>query len=497
MNRLLLIALAAVVMVSGAGCVDRETLARNEKTKEVTLSKQIPVMAKAFSPQDVNETVEVTGQFQVEQDSSVGAQIAGRLTSVYVKEGDSVSAGQVIAVQETADLQSRLNQALSQAAAARAQLSQAQADAAAAPQRTSAAVRAAEARVAQAKQRLAKLRNGSRSEEKAQAEAQVARAESDMKTAKAVMERARRLFAEGALAKADVEASENRYDNAMAAYKAAIESRSIVKDPIREEDMKVAEQDLAASQEALRIEKTTKSLDVTYRDRVDAAKANLRSAEESIKLARKALGDATIRAPYSGRIVGRPAQPGTVLGPGSPVARIVTADSVYFEAQVPENKVSQISQGLSVDILVDALGGSTLKGTVQTINPVATSVARLYTVRVLVRDRADMLKPGMFGKGQMIVGVKRGVYVLPEQSVRQDGDESSVMVVVDGKAKKKSITKGETVGSSIYVTGLKQTDVVVIRGQDNLMEGTEVRIENSNGKSESDPAAAPKAEDKE
>lgn len=491
MNRLPLFALAAVLLLAASGCVNRERQAQNERTKEVIGDPTVPVSILAVFPQTINEEVEITGQFQVDQDSVIGAQISGRLAQVFVQEGSVVSAGQVIARMESRDQESRLRQALSQVDAARAQLQQAQSDAVAAPQRSAASVRSAEARVSQAKQRLAKLQNGSRTEEKTQAEIAVVRAESDMKTAKTAMDRARRLFTEGAIAKADVEAAENRYDNTLAAYRTALESRSLTKDPTRSEDLKVAEQDLVAAQEALRIEKTTRSLDVTYKDRVDAARANLRSAEEGVTLARKALEEATIKAPYSGRIVDRPAQTGVVLNPGSPVARIVSVDSVYFEAQVPENKVSQITPGIPVNIQVEALNNSNLRGTVVVVNPLASSVARLYTVRVKVLDSAASLKPGMFGKGNLVVGTQSGIYMLPDESVKVDGNTATVMVIEGDKAKQLKVQPGRIVGSKIIVRGLTAGAKIVIRGQEGLLDGAKVRIEDPKAV-EADAADAPK-----
>ncbi len=491
MNRLPLYALAAVFLFTAPGCVDRDRQAQNEETKKVIGDPSVPVTVLTVFPQSIDDEVEMTGQFQVEQDSVIGAQISGRLSQVFIQEGSLVSAGQVIARMESRDQEARLRQALSQVDAARSQLQQAQADAAAAPQRSTSAVKSAEARVAQAKQRLAKLQNGSRSEEKAQAEIAVARAESDMKTAKAAMERARRLFAEGAIAKADVETAENRYDNTVAAYRTALESRSLVQDPARSEDLRSAEQDLVAAQEALRIEKTNKSLDVTYTDRVNAARANVRSAEEGVNLARKALEEAAIKAPYSGRIVGRPAQIGVVLNPGSTVARVVSDDSVYFEAQVPESKVSQITPGVPVKIQVDALGGTNLRGTVSVINPMATSVARLYTVRVKVADSAAMLKPGMFGKGSLVIGTQSGIYLLPDESVKVDGSNATVMVIEGDKAKRVNVQPGRIVGSKIIVRGLTSGAKVVTRGQEGLMDGALVRIEDPKAV-EANAGAAPK-----
>ncbi len=491
MNRLPLIALAAVFLLAASGCVDRERQAQNERTKEIIGDPTVPVSVLAVFPQTINDEVEITGQFQVNQDSVIGAQVSGRLSQVFVQEGSVVSAGQTIARMESRDQESMLRQALSQVDAARAQLKQAQSDAVAAPQRSAASVRSAQAKVAQAKQVLAKLRNGSRNEEKAQADIAVARADSDMKTAKIALDRARRLLNEGAIAKADVEDAENRYDNTLAAYKSALENRSLVQDPTRTEDLRVAEQDLVAAQEALRIEKTNRSLDVTYKDRVDAARANVRSAEEGVTLARKALEETTIKAPYAGRIVDRPAQTGVVLNPGSPVARIVSSDSIYFEAQVPENKVSQISAGTPVNIQVDALGGSTLRGTVVLVNPMASSVARLYAVRVKVLDSAAMLKPGMFGKGSLIVGRQSGIYMLPDESVKVDGNTGTVMVIEGEKAKQVKVQPGRIVGSKVIVRGLTPGAKVVIRGQEGLLDGAKVRIEDPKAV-EADAAEAPK-----
>lgn len=491
MNRLPLFALATVILLTASGCANRERQAQNERTKAIIGDPTVPVSVLAVYPESINEEVEITGQFQVDQDSTIGSQAAGRLAQVFVQEGSVVSAGQVIARVESRDQEARLRQALSQVDAARAQLQQAQADAAAAPQRSGAAVRSAEARVVQAKQRLAKLQNGSRSEEKAQAEIAVARAESDMKTAKIALDRARRLFNEGAIAKADVEAAENRYDNTLAAYKTALESRSLTQDPTRSEDLRVAEQDLVAAQEALRIEKTNRTLDVTFKDRVDAARANVRSAEEGVTLARKALEETSIKAPYSGRIVDRPAQPGVVVNPGTPVARIVSSGSVYFEAQVPENRISRITAGVPVNIQVDALGQSNLRGTVTTVNPLASSVARLYTVRIKMLDSAEMLKPGMFGKGNLVVGSQSGVFMLPDESVKVDGKTATVMVIEGDTAKQLKVEPGRIVGSKIIIRGLTSGAKVVIRGQEGLLDGAKVRIEDPKAV-EADAAAAPK-----
>src|SRR5437870_4436843 len=57
---------------------------------------------------DISKTVEVTGSLVALQDVMVGARLAGRLKSVFVHEGDPVTAGQVVAVMDTADYASQV-----------------------------------------------------------------------------------------------------------------------------------------------------------------------------------------------------------------------------------------------------------------------------------------------------------------------------------------------------------------------------------------------------
>src|SRR6185436_5794422 len=108
--------------------------------------------------------------------------------------------------------------------AARSTLQQAQSDARVGPTKSDSNVRAAQARLSQAKARYEKAKNGSRSEERTQAEWGVKKAKSDMDTAKAALDRANRLYAEGAIAKVDVENADNKYQNALAAYEGALQN---------------------------------------------------------------------------------------------------------------------------------------------------------------------------------------------------------------------------------------------------------------------------------
>ena len=116
------------------------------------------------------------------------------------------------------------------------------------------------------------------------------------------------------------------------------------------------EEDVRAAEQQLAIDKSNKRLDVLYTQRVESATANWEAARSTLRLAQIALENATIRAPFSGRISGKPLQPGTYVAPGVEVARIVGTGGAYFEAEVPESQVATVQPGMSVEVSIDALG---------------------------------------------------------------------------------------------------------------------------------------------
>lgn len=451
-----------------AGCVNRDAQAQADKNKQMNEDPKIPVTLQTVMGQTVNDEIEVTGQISADDDTVVSATSAGKLVSVTVRDGDMVAAGQMIAMIESTDARTRVSQAMAQVDAARAQLQTAINDSKAGPARTSAAVRAAEARVKQVENNVQKLKNGARDQDRAQAKLQVQRAQTDLSLAKTSVDRARKLFTEGAIARADLEVAENRYELAMTAYRSALESQSLIENSVRPEDLAIAQQELAAAKEQLRVEKANKSLDSNFTQRIEAARANLRSAQEQVNIAQKALSDTVVRSPFSGRVSGKPLQSGTVVAPGVTIARIVSTSGLYFEPEVTESQVSEIEPGTAVEVTVKAIGGAVLTGTVVSINPVASKVARLYTLRVAVNETLGRLKPGMFATGNLVVGKQEGIFLVPEPAVIVDGENSSVFIAVDGKAKRAQVKVKGRRGTNLMLTGLRSGDKVIVGGSNKV-----------------------------
>lgn len=463
-------------LVALGGCVDRAAQKQAKETARIVTDPTTFVTVEPAKTEDVPNYLNLTGQITTSEDVTVGAKNAGRIVAVYVKDGDQVSAGQAVALQETADAMSRVSQAQAGVNSARASLEQAKIDRDTAPARTSAAVRASQARVAQAKSQLAKLLNGAREEDRRSAEIAVERAKSDLDLAEKNLARQRNLYKEGAVALTEVEQAENKQANALAAYKSALEQLRVARDASRPEDIEAARESLRQAEEQLKSDQATKKSDPLYEQRVQAAQANYQSALDSLALARQALADMTLRAPVSGRVSGRPLQPGAYAGPGTAVAHVIGAGGAYFDAQIPEVDVAKIKPGQQVDVTISAVGDAKFAGTVRSVDPLASSVGRIYSARVELADPSNSLKPGMYASGQLLLGVDTAAVTVPTAAILTDGAANRVFVMNGEKAKRVDVKVVRGFGLRSIVTGVSPGDQVIVRGQSTLVDGSAVKI---------------------
>jgi RND family efflux transporter MFP subunit len=474
MNRIVPIVFLAITL---AGCVDRAAQQQAKRTEQLLTETVKPVVAVDVATRTLEEVLTVSGEIQTADDTLVGAKVGGRLVAVYVRDGDPVRPGQVIARQETADSMARLQQAQAQANAARAAYQQALRNQQIGPSKSTSAVKSAEAQLKSAKAQLAKLRAGARDEERVQSQASVAAAKSNLDTAKNDLDRSRNLYAEGAISKQQLEAAENRYASALAQYETALQNWNMIERGTRREDLIAAEQQVAIAEEALRTAKENQRLDPILRDQVQSARANLDAALAGVRLAQQSVEDAIIRSPFSGRVSGKPTQVGAYVGPGSAVARIVGVEGVYFEGEIPESLIQRVQPGRQVDVTIEALDNLRLSGTVVAVNPLGQEVGRIFKARVRLDNPGPLVKPGMFGTGRIVVRTIPDAIVVPQSAVLTQGSQQYVFIVAGDAAKRTPVTTGLTQDGVVQVDGLRVGDKVIVRGQTQLIDGAKVKVE--------------------
>lgn len=462
------------------GCADRESQQNAKAQAEMLADTTIPVTVVKPERRDVTETLEVSGSLDTLDFVQVGAKVGGRLVSVSVREGSRVRAGQVIAQVETTDLRLQVEQARAALQQALARRAEAELQVVMTPEQTEAAVRQAEAQLESARARLDLLRAGARTQEKEQAKARVNQAKAQLDKAKADLDRVRRLYEQEAVAKADLDAAQATYDQALAAYQQAVEAYDLLVEGTRPEEIRQAEQAVRQAEEALRSARANRAMDSIRRRQLEQAEAAVAQARAALRLAEAGLADAAVVAPFDGYVTGKPAQVGQVVAPGTPIATLVGLQGVYFDAQVAETDIVRVKEGQRVMIRVDAVRDRQFEGTVIALNPVGSELGRLFSVRIGIADPEQVLRPGMFARGQVELDVLPGSLVLPAETILREGDKTFVWIRkgADG-VEKAEVQVTETADSIVRVSGISEEDEVVLDGKEKLLPDSKIRVEHS------------------
>jgi RND family efflux transporter MFP subunit len=478
-NKLSLISsssLALVIAFAAVGCVDRKAQVSAAETGKIIGDPIRQISVTPVIVKDIVEKLEINGEVVTSQDAQISSQSGGKLVRVDVKDGDTVTAGQVIATLDNENLRYQSDQARAGLSSAQSQLNQAIRNAKLTPSRSKAAVKQAEAALRGSRIQLQKSLNGARSEEREQTQINLRSAKSNLQTSKKQLERIKTLVSEGALAESQLDEAKNAYEIALAQYENAVQSASLIKSTVRPEDIAADRENVRQAEQGLESAKASLRLDSLLTDQIASAKAQVQSAQATLLVAEKNLREAKVRSPFTGRIYGRPLQAGTVINPGTPVARIVGTNGIYFEGQVPSNKIQNVKLGTEVEVTVDAIKGSTLPGTVLAISPIGEDIGRLFNVRIQLKSYVGGVKPGMYARGSVTLSTLPNATLVPTTAIINRDGKNYVMAAVGNKAKKIFVTPGVRQGDLIDAKGLPSDTSVITSGQGALVDGSKIKV---------------------
>lgn len=427
----------------------------------------------------MTDLIEVSGQIKALKWTSISANKAGKIISVPYREGDTVSAGAVVAIQDTADLASMVRQAEAGVLQAKARLSQAVTGAGVSDTQTEAGIAQAKAALDSAKASLQLIKKGARNQEVKSAENAVASAEANAKNAEITLKRTRDLYAQGAQSKQQMDMVQMQYDIANAQLDTAQQQLSIVKSGARDEEIIAAQKRVEQADEAYKSALSTRANKSLRQEDIKTAKAGVAQAEAQLSYAQQQLNDAYLRTQVGGIVSKRNVEPGQTVGTGTILMEIVALDSIYFEATVSEMDIAKIKMNQTVAVSIDALPGRKFAGTVQKILPVADSSSRQFTLRIRIDNRSGELKPGMFARGGIEIGRHANVVIIPKDAIISSKDGLAVYVVEGNTAKQKVVKLGyETREEAEALSGVRAGDKLVVLGQDKLSDGVKVNAVN-------------------
>jgi RND family efflux transporter MFP subunit len=221
---------------------------------------------------------------------------------------------------------------------------------------------------------------------------------------------------------------------------------------------------------------------------VEAAQALVRSYEDSIKAGRaqaQAVRDLgqylQIKAPFDGIITERNVHPGALVGPGSgstPLLRLHQISRLRLVVAVPETLVGAIVKGARVPFTVPAYPGETFYGVVNLIAHDLDEKTRTMAVELDVRNPDLRLGAGMYPEVQWPVRRPQPSLLVPPTTIVTTTERTFVIRVRNGVAEWVNVNRGARVGDLIEIFGaLKDGDLIVRRGTDEIREGTKVNAQ--------------------
>ncbi len=214
----------------------------------------------------------------------------------------------------------------------------------------------------------------------------------------------------------------------------------------------------------------------------DIATGQVEQATAQADLAKSQLDATVIRSPLTGRVSYRDAEVGELVGTSSLVFIVIDDRSVLVEAGLSERVVGSVRKGMSMQLVVPALGNAVLTGVVDSVSPAADPRTMQYSVKVRVANPDGALKSGMLARLRVPLETRKGAILVPERSTFSENGNDYVFVVAQAEgtgqvARKRLVTLGETDGSSVEVTsGLAQGELVVTAGQEFLDDGDRVIV---------------------
>jgi cobalt-zinc-cadmium efflux system membrane fusion protein len=174
-----------------------------------------------------------------------------------------------------------------------------------------------------------------------------------------------------------------------------------------------------------------------------------------------------LRAPVPGSVIERTAVVGQMLDPASPAFRIGDLSTLWLTVHAFERDAVRIRQGVDARLAFPALPGQDFQGKVTVVGGQVERESRTVPIRIAVRNRSGLLRPGMSATATMPVGGSGAVILtVPVASVQRVRNEWCVFLPKNANHFEiRRIGRGRDLGTEVEVlSGLKADETIVVDG---------------------------------
>jgi RND family efflux transporter MFP subunit len=243
--------------------------------------------------------------------------------------------------------------------------------------------------------------------------------------------------------------------------------------------LKIAEKNRENSQQLLRQKFISQNAFDTTESTYEAAAAAVRSQDAQLRIARKALDDASVRAPIDGVVASRSVHPGEKVGVDQALFTLVDLGRMEIEAPAPASEIPSVRVGQAATFRVDGFSERDFEGRIERINPTAQPGSRAIVLYISVRNPDGALRGGMFAKGQIVLERSQPGAVIPATALREESGQAYVYTIENGKIARRAVKVGaaqQQDGLVEILSGLERGTNVVAAKVSGLKAGAPAKL---------------------
>ncbi len=214
-----------------------------------------------------------------------------------------------------------------------------------------------------------------------------------------------------------------------------------------------------------------------------ASQANFEAITLAYEVSKKSyanlLENTILTSPISGVITARNYDEGDMYAMAQPLFVVQNITPVKMLINISESNYSKVKKGMDVELSADAFPGETFKGKVNLVYPTIDPRSHTFPVEIIVDNKDEKLRPGMFTRVTINYGTNYRVVVPDSAVLKQVGADDKYVYVLndDNTVTYTPVKVGIRMGDRYeIISGLNDGDVIVTSGQTRLKNNIKVDI---------------------
>jgi membrane fusion protein, multidrug efflux system len=208
---------------------------------------------------------------------------------------------------------------------------------------------------------------------------------------------------------------------------------------------------------------------------LDQALADLREKQNTVKARQAQLEKLTLHAPFAGTLGSKKVSVGQYVKVGQPLVSLIANQQLRVEYSLPERLISRVKEGQKISVFSDAFPNQSYQGVVNYIAPSVDKETRTIAVEALIDNKENLLSAGLFVRVRHKLGDAKKRLLVPEESLIPTINGQKIFVLRGNTAIIKRVRTGAHHAAMTEICqGLKPDDIVIVRGQHKLKEGSSV-----------------------